>query len=128
MNNNSATEYGGAVYVEDSNPITYCISEELVLDRCFFETYELLEIPNVESSNFTQAVIAYYNIHIHVYNNHAEIAGSAVYGGAIDICYIRVDYKYKYEIGYEFLIMNDVINIELEANSVSSHSVSGVPV
>ena len=32
MNNNSATEYGGAVYVEDSNPITYCTSEELVLE------------------------------------------------------------------------------------------------
>ena len=28
MNNNSATEYGGAVYVEDSNPITYCTSED----------------------------------------------------------------------------------------------------
>ena len=33
MNNNSATEYGGAVYVEDSNPITYCTSEELVLEK-----------------------------------------------------------------------------------------------
>ena len=35
MNNNSAMEYGGAVYVEDSNPIAYCTSEELILERIF---------------------------------------------------------------------------------------------
>ena len=85
MNNNSATEYGGTVYVEDSNPITYCTSEQLVLEKCFFETYKLFEIPHATLSNFTQAVIAYYNICIHFYNNHAEIAGSAVYGGFIKL-------------------------------------------
>jgi len=43
MDNNSATEYGGAVYVEDSNPIAYCISkfENWSWDKCFFQIYEL---------------------------------------------------------------------------------------
>jgi len=125
MNNNSATEYGGALYVEDSNPITYCTSEQLVLDKCFFQTYELFEIPHAYTSSNIQyyAVTAYYNIYIHFYNNHAQIAGSAVYGGAMDICYIRVDYKSTNRIGFSFLTMNDILNIELEANStsVSSH-------
>jgi len=89
MNNNSATEYGGAVYVEDSNPIIYCTSEELVLES--IETYESLEIPHATSSNFMQAVIVYYNIYIHFYSNHAEITGSAVYGGSMDICHIQID-------------------------------------
>ena len=79
----------------------------------------MLEIPHATSSNFTQAVIAYYNIHIHF--NHADIAGSAVYGGSVDICHIRVDYKSTHRIGFDVLIMNDVLNIELEENSVSSH-------
>ena len=68
-----------------------------------------------------QAVIAYYNIYIHFYSNHAKITGSAVYGGSMDICHIQIDYKSKKETGFEFLRMNHVVNIELEAHSVSSH-------
>ena len=39
----------------------------------------------------------------------------------MDICRIRVDYKSTNGIGFHFLILNDVLNIELEANSVSSY-------
>jgi len=41
--NNSATEYGGVVYVEDLNPITYCTETLFALDRCFFELMNCLK-------------------------------------------------------------------------------------
>ena len=122
MDNNSATEYGGAVYVEDSNPIAYCISkfEDSLWDKCFFQIYQLYEISHATPSNLTHAVTAYYNIYIHFYNNHAQIAGSAVYGGAMDICKILVDYETTTEVGTWFLRMYDILNIELVGNSISS--------
>ena len=77
-----------------------------------FQTYELFEIPHATSSNIqtSYAVTAYYNIYIHFNNNHAQIAGSTVYGGAMDIFHIRVDYESTNRIGFSFLTMNDVLN------------------
>ena len=122
MNNNIANEYGGAVYVEDSYPIAHCTSENL-WDKCFFGTDELLQIPQHAGiqPNPTYALPAYLSIHLHFCNNHAQIAGSAVYGGSVDICRIRVGYKpANGQTGYEFLKLYDVFNIELAENSVSS--------
>ena len=122
MDNNIANEYGGAVYVEDSYPIAHCTSENL-WDKCFFGTDELLEIPQHAGiqPNPTYALPAYLNIHLHFCNNHAQTAGSAVYGGSVDICRIRVGYKpANGQTGYEFLKLYDVFNIELAENSVSS--------
>jgi len=89
------------VYVEDSNPIAYCISEfeDSSLDKCFFQIYELFEISHATPTNFMHAATAYYNIYIHFYNNHAQIAGSVVYGGAMDICKIVVDYETTTDVG-----------------------------
>ena len=98
MDNNIATEYGGAVYVEDSNPIAYYVTP----------------------SNLTHAVTAYYNIYIHFYNNHAQIVGSAVYGGAMDICKIHVEYNTTTDIDVALFRMYDILNIEMVENSVSS--------
>jgi len=41
MNNcyNSATQYGGAVFVQDSNPITYC-TKSPTFSKCFIEIFE----------------------------------------------------------------------------------------
>ena len=122
MDNNIATEYGGAVYVEDSNPIAYCISEfeDSSLDKCFFQIYELFEISHATPTNFRHAATAYYNIYIHFYNNHAQIVGSAVYGGAMDICKIHVEYNTTTDIDVALFRMYDILNIEMVENSVSS--------
>ena len=39
MDSNNATEYGGAVYVEDSDPFSYCFPTPYLLVRCFFQVY-----------------------------------------------------------------------------------------
>jgi len=37
MDGNNVTEYGGAVYVEDYDPVSYCFDIDIYkLDRCFF--------------------------------------------------------------------------------------------
>lgn len=103
MNNNSATEYVGALYAEDSNPITYCSSEypdnNILWDKYLFETYELFEVSHVTPSIFVREVTAYYNIYIHLYNNHALNAGSAVYNGSVDICYIPICFDSTTSLG-----------------------------
>jgi len=86
----------------------------------FFETYELFQIPHATPSNFMHAATTYYNINIYFNNNYAQITGNAVYGGAMDLCRIRVDYESTTELGSVFLIMYDILNIEMEGNSVSS--------
>ena len=47
MDGNNATEYGGAVYVEDSDPISNCLSIALILVRCVFQVDGTVEIPIV---------------------------------------------------------------------------------
>ena len=44
MDGNNATKYGGAVYVEDSHPISYCFPDITNLERCFFQVDGLLQI------------------------------------------------------------------------------------
>ena len=45
MDSNNATEYGGAVYVEDSDPISYCSPENINLENCPFQVDGLLQVP-----------------------------------------------------------------------------------
>jgi len=102
------------VYVKDSNTIIYCTSLVFKLEKCSFNAYE---IPEVMSSNFTHVAATYNNIYIHFYNNHAHIAGSAVYGNSMDICNIHVQYKSTSDSGTKYLPMHDLYKLELEANS-----------
>ena len=37
MGSNNAREYGGAVYVRDSDPIFYCFPDRANLEKCFFQ-------------------------------------------------------------------------------------------
>lgn len=96
MNNNSAMECGGALYVEDPYLLTDCASYISIPVRvwCHFQIYGLLEIPHFTNSNLTSEISAYFNIRLHFYNNRAQISGSAVYGGSLDICCIHVGYKF----------------------------------
>ena len=37
MGSSNAREYGGAVYVRDSDPIFYCFPDRANLEKCFFQ-------------------------------------------------------------------------------------------
>jgi len=120
MDSNNATEYGGAVYVEDSNPLLYCLPLPML---CFFQVYGTVE-PHDYFPSFgalRAAIRTSLNIHSYFYNNHAGISGSAVYGGSIDKCIVTVEFEYSgsytaYSTGIDLLNME----MQQELNSISS--------
>ena len=77
---NNATEYGGAVYVEDSDPISYCFPHD-IKRKCSFQVNAFFNYTSIPPS---------LRIHLHLYNKYAQIAGSSVYGGAIFNCEVQV--------------------------------------
>ena len=72
---NSAKQTGGAIAVEDINPLAYCAPEPNILDvfsgDCFFQIF-----PN---ENISNPVFSFQN-------NTAAKGGGDVYGGIIDVC------------------------------------------
>ena len=144
MDSNNAAEYGGAVYVEDSDPISYCFPESISLEKCLFQVdayfqvsldtmrqvipilYSPTAILEFLESNDSdaQAVREFLNISIHFINNHAQKAGSAVYGGSVDNC--AIDLGCTILLAYSTSVQGfvgfhwHVPNLELEPNSISS--------
>ena len=113
MDGNNVTEYGGAVYVEDYGPVSYCFDINVFeFDRCFFQiegSHNVLNLTEYELK-------AYLNIHLQFYSNYAQIAGSAVYGGVLNACTMEV---YD-EIGDQTSTYTSLFYLELEADSISS--------
>ena len=71
---NNYASLGGAIYVDDqSNPFFYCTKIEAVKDKCFFQ------LPGQNLSNGIDVQFVFKN-------NFADVAGSALYGGAIGNC------------------------------------------
>jgi len=144
MESNNVTEYGGAVYVKDSDPISYCFPDIGNLERCFIQVDVLLHttIDNfistfsdpaasneyLQSNDSTaHSIRTMLNASIHISNNHAQIAGSAVFGGSIDNC--AIEYRYNAFSLEQFGFFSPqavgsfrwhIPNLELEPNSVSS--------
>ena len=119
MDSNNATEYGGAVYVEDSDPFSYCFPLSYKLVGCFFQVYGEIRLPH---DSLTAAIRASLNIHSYFYNNHAGISGSAVYGGSLDNCNVHIEYGNSKGKGFFDHPSMDILNMELqkEPNSISS--------
>ena len=75
--NNHAAVFGGAIYVSDYNPISYCalsaefmpIAVYIPKDECFFQ---------LTDQNLSEVLV--------FKNNSADVAGSVLYGGVIDNC------------------------------------------
>ena len=90
MDGNNVTEYGGAVYVEDYDPVSYCFDIDIYkLDRCFFQidgSYNVWSSADYE-------VKAYLSIHPQFCANYAQTAGSAVYGGVLNSCILEIRYE-----------------------------------
>ena len=71
---NNHASLGGAIYVYDASPLSYCKVATLVSkEECFFQ------LPGQNLSNGI-------DVHLVFKNNSADDAGSVLYGGAIDNC------------------------------------------
>ena len=101
------------MYVEDSDPISYCFPESLNLERCIFQVDSLLQASDDDltqlvpifwdlaaiheflksNKSAVPSIRALLNISIHFCNNNAQKAGSAMYGGSIDSCAIDLGYN-----------------------------------
>ena len=144
MDSNIATEYRGAMYVKDSDPISDCYPEIENLERCFlqvdglFQTsvYKLISTVSDPAAlnEFLQLnestaheIRTMLNVRIQISNNHAQIAGSAVLGGSIDNCTFELGYNassissntFKWQQGVGSFKWH-IPNLELDPNSVFS--------
>ena len=76
---NNHANLGGAIYVFNANPLTYCtftrISYFLPREKCFFQFYDQNDDVSINI-----------NAQLIFKNNSADAAGSVLYGGAIDDC------------------------------------------
>ena len=72
---NNHASLGGAIYVEDASPKSYCnlIAIYIPREECFFQ----LPVQNLSNGTDVQLVFK---------NNSADDAGSVLYGGVIDNC------------------------------------------
>ena len=128
MDSNNATKYGGAVYVEDFEPFSYCYpganlftspAADYGFQKCFIQIFGIFDIPRLYS---TCGYRAYFNIHINMRNNNAQIAGNAVYGGLVDTCVISMVFVFK-STGIQLGTLSlewHVLNLNTEPNSISS--------
>ena len=71
-NNNHAT-LGGAIYVDDVSPASYCAVVGGPQEECFFQ---------LPGQNLSNAI----DVQLIFKNNSADVAGSVLYGGVIDNC------------------------------------------
>ena len=131
MDGNNASKYGGAVYVEDFEPFSYCYpsanlfsspAADYGFQKCFIQIFGIFDIPPLNS---THEYCTYFNIHINMYDNDAQTAGSAVYGGLADSCVISMVFKSTaVQLGTLSLKWH-VLNMDLEPNSISSDPFHG---
>ena len=106
--NNNAT-FGGAIYVTDASPFSYCAQEVALYvpkEKCFFQ----LPGRNLSDDIDVQFVFK---------NNSADYAGSDLYGGAIDNC--KVTSLDSHSSGKLFDML-----VHIENNDANS-SVSSLP-
>ena len=72
---NNHSRLGGAVYVYDASPISYCstLATYVSKEDCFFE------LPHQNISNGIDVQFVFKN-------NDASVVGSVLFGGAVDNC------------------------------------------
>ena len=100
---NSAKSTGGAIRIEESNPLTYCITTDRSFDvsnsDCFFQIQH--KVKALYSFSLFKAWIDSLNISHTMYfdNNSAVEAGADLYGGSVDSCTLN-NVKFKYSSFY----------------------------
>ena len=84
--NNSVQKKGGAIKVEKSNPLSYCveITCEFLLEKpCFFQIETQKQYDT--ETNISE-ITELHNVRMYFQNNTALEAGAALYGGSVDNC------------------------------------------
>ena len=104
---NHAT-FGGAICVVDAIPISYCASVATYVpkEKCFFQ------LPGQNLSNGVDVQLVFKN-------NSADVAGSALYGGAIDNCRLSGLESYSSGEVFDMIVHIDDTDREI-SSSISS--------
>ena len=85
--NNHAAVFGGAIYVSDYSPFSYCVSSDnpgpyIAKEECFFQPTG----QNLSSGSDAQLIFK---------NNSADVAGNVLFGGVVDNCKLTGLYSNK---------------------------------
>ena len=97
---NSARSTGGAIKVEESNPLTYCITTDRGFDvsnsDCFFQIQHKVK-PLFSFSLFKELIASLKISHTILFDNNTAVeAGADLYGGSVDSCTVNnVIFKYS---------------------------------
>ena len=88
--NNSAKSTGGAIKVEEYDPLTYCIYDMMSYDvssnECFFQLQNQTEHWENKTASEIERIIEELNVKIYFGNNSALKAGADLHGGSVDNC------------------------------------------
>ena len=104
---NNQASLGGAIYVEDASPVSYCTS--VSTEECFFQ------LPGQNLSNGIDVQL--------VFKNNSADAGSVLYGGAIDNCELTHGLD-SYGSGKVFDL---IVNIEDDTDYNTTSNISSNP-
>ena len=89
----SARSTGGAIKVEESNPVAYCITTDRGFDvsnsDCFFQIQHKVK-PLFSFSLFKELIASLKISHTILFDNNTAVeAGADLYGGSVDSCTIN---------------------------------------
>ena len=109
---NNHAYVGGAIYVRDASPISYCTSVAALVpkEECFFQ---------LPSQNLSSDI----NVKLVFKNNTADDAGSILYGGAIDNC--KLTDLDSYSSGKVF---DMIVHIEDDNDYNTNSNISSEPI
>ena len=122
---NVARQNGGAIKVEESNPLNSCAElscEFLTGSDCFFQIQT--ENRYNDSTKISQ-IQELENIRLHFENNSAAVTGDALYGGSVDDCsvkllYIQQQNFFPYRCSRSGEIFNHITNYTEDKFDISS--------
>ena len=106
---NNHANVGGAIYVRDASPISECalISTLVPKEECFFQ------LPGQNMSNGI-------NVQLVFKNNSADVAGSMLYGGAIDHCKLTGLDSYNSGEVFDMIVQNNDTDYNTTSTNISS--------
>ena len=106
---NNHANFGGAIYVYDTIPVSYCDSTASYVPKCFFQ------LPGQNLSNDVDVQLVFKN-------NSADAAGSVLYGGVIDNCKLTgVDSAHSSGEVFKMLVHIEGDNTNSTISSVPIH-------
>ena len=107
---NNCASVGGSIYILDTSPLSYCeYSTYIPKEECFFQ----LPGQNLPSTDIRLVFV----------NNSADVAGSVLYGGAIDHC--KLNGLGSYSSGEVF---DMIVHIEDDNYHSTSSNISSEPI